>query len=152
MSENEYPSRKTPVTDQQLAQALPQLTPEQVAQVSSKLIRETYGPGQVIIQQGDLPDRFYIVIKGRAEVLHEDISGKTDTVDVRRPGEYFGETGLIQNRPRSATVRASADGAVELLAMDRDDFEEMLDDSRATEMHVAQEMIQRLIRLANAQT
>jgi len=152
MSENENPSRKTPVTDQQLAQALPQLTPEQVAQVSSKLMRETYGPGQVIIQQGDLPDRFYIVINGRAEVLHEDISGKTDTVDVRRPGEYFGETGLIQNRPRSATVRASADGAVELLAMDRDDFEEMLDDSRATEMHVAQEMIQRLIRLANAQT
>jgi CRP-like cAMP-binding protein len=152
MSENEDPRSKTPAMDQQLAQALPQLSPEQVAEVSPKLTRETYGPGQVIIQQDDLPDRFYIVISGRAEVLHEDLSGKTETVDVRQPGEYFGETGLIQNRPRSATVRASADGDVELLAMDRDDFEEMLDDSRATEMHVAQEMLQRLIRLANAQT
>jgi len=152
MSENESPSRKTPVTDQKLAQALPQLTSEQVAEVSTKLKRETYGPGQVIIQQGDLPDRFYIVISGRAEVLHEDLSGRTGTVDFRGPGEYFGETGLIQNRPRSATVRASMDGEVELLALARDDFEELMDDSRATEMHVAQEMIQRLIRLANAQT
>ncbi len=151
MSENESSSSKIPAMDQRLAQALPQLTPEQVAQVSPKLIREIYEPGQVIIQQGDLPDRFYIVINGRAEVLHEDLSGDIDAVDVRRPGEYFGETGLLQNRPRSATVRASAEGDVELLAMDRDDFEEMLDESRATEMHVAQEMLQRLIRLANAQ-
>jgi CRP-like cAMP-binding protein len=139
-------------TEEELAHALPQLTSEQVAQVSSKFTRETYAPGEVIISQGAVPDRFYIVIRGQAEVRHEGTSGQTDTVDQRRPGEYFGETGLLQNRPRTATVNAPEDGEVEVLAMERDDFQAMIGDSKATEMHVAQEMIQRLIQLADAQS
>ena len=139
-------------TDQRLAQALPQLTAEQIAQVSPRFVRETFAPGEVIIRQGDAPDRFYIVIRGQTEVLYEDLKGETETVDRRKAGEYFGETGLLQNRPRSATVLASPDGEVEVLAMNRQDFQEMMDESRATEMHLAQEMIQRLIRLANAES
>lgn len=137
--------------DEFLAQALPKLTVEQVHQVSPKLTRQTYEPGQVIINQGDAPDRFYIVIAGRAEVWHEGLSGKRGEIDVRKPGEYFGEVGLLQDRPRSATVRAPEDSPVEVLAMDRQDFLEMMDESKATEMNVAQEMIQRLISLASAQ-
>jgi CRP/FNR family cyclic AMP-dependent transcriptional regulator len=135
-----------------LAQALPQLTTEQIAQVSPRFIRETFAPGEAIIRQGDAPDRFYIVIRGQAEVLYEDLKGEIETVDRRKAGEYFGETGLIQNRPRSATVRASTEGEVEVLAMDRQDFQEMMAESKATEMHLAQEMIQRLIRLADAES
>lgn len=138
--------------DQRLAQALPQLTAEQIAEVSPRFVRETFAPGKVIIQQGDLPDRFYIVIRGQAEVHYEDLKGETELVDTRKTGEYFGETGLLQNRPRSATVIASPEGGVELLSMDRQDFQEMMAESKATEMHLAQEMIQRLIRLANAES
>ncbi len=138
--------------DQRLAQALPQLTAEQIAQVSPRFVRETFAPGEVIIQQGDLPDRFYIVIRGQAEVLYKDLKGETETVDSRKAGEYFGETGLLQNRPRSATVIASPNSEVEVLALDRQDFQEMMSESKATEMHLAQEMIQRLIRLANAES
>jgi len=137
--------------DEFLAQALPKLTAEQVAEVSPKLVRQTYAPGQVIINQGDPPDRFYIVIAGRAEVWHEGLSGKTGAIDARKPGEYFGEVGLLQDRPRSATVRAPEDSPVEVLAMNRQDFLDLIDESRATEMNVAQEMIQRLISLASAQ-
>lgn len=135
----------------QLAHALPQLTAEQVAEVSPKFVRETFAPGEVIIQQGAAPDRFYIVIRGQAEVWYEDLEGRNEPVDRRIAGEYFGETGLLQNRPRSATVKAPSDSEVEVLAMDRQDFQEMIDESRATEMHVAQEMITRLIRLANVE-
>ena len=125
-------------TDELLAQALPKLTAEQVNEVSPKLVRQTYEPGQVIINQGDPPDRFYIVIAGRAEVWHEGLSGKTGEIDTRKPGEYFGEVGLLQDRPRSATVRAPENGSVEVLAMDRQDFLELMDESKATEMNVAQ--------------
>ena len=134
-----------------LVRALPRLTAEQVAQVSPKLVRESYGPGQVIISQGDAPDRFYIVLHGTAEVCHEGQDGEIETIDTRKPGEYFGETGLIQNRPRSATVRAPVDGGVEVLAMDRQDFQALLEESRATEMLLAQEMLRRLISLADVQ-
>jgi len=138
-------------TDELLTQALPKLTAEQVNEVSPKLVRQTYEAGQVIIKQGDAPDRFYIVIAGRAEVWHEGLSGQHGEIDIRKAGEYFGEVGLLQDRPRSATVRAPEDGQVEVLAMDRQDFLELMDESKATEMHVAQEMIQRLISLAEAQ-
>jgi len=137
--------------DELLAQALPKLTAEQVAEVSPKLVRQSYEPGQVIISQGDAPDRFYIVIAGRAEVWHEGLSGKAGEIDTRNPGEFFGEVGLLQDRPRSATMRAPQDSPVEVLAMDRQDFLELMEESKATEMNVAQEMIQRLISLAEAQ-
>ena len=138
--------------DQRLAQALPQLTAEQIAEVSPRFVRETFAPGEIIIRQGDLPDRFYILIRGQAEVHYEDLKGETELVDRRKAGEYFGETGLLQNRPRSATVIASPEEGVELLAMDRQDFQELITESKATEMHLAQEMLQRLIRLANAES
>ena len=138
-------------TDDLLANALPKLTAEQVAEVSPKLVRRTYEPGEVIINQGDAPDRFYIIIGGQAEVWHESLSGQSGEIDLRKAGEYFGEVGLLQDRPRSATVRAPEDGQVEVLAMDRQDFLELMNESKATEMNVAQEMIQRLITLASAQ-
>lgn len=149
---DESKSSKQQSGDHRLAQALPQLTAEQIAQVSPRFIRTTFAPGQIIIRQGDAPDRFYIVIRGQAEVLYEDLKGETETVDRRIAGEYFGETGLLQNRPRSATVIASPDSEVEVLAMDRLDFQELIAESKATEMHLAQEMIQRLIRLADAES
>jgi len=151
MSADDLKDQNTEATNELLASALPKLSAEQVAEVSPKLVRQTYAPGQVIINQGDAPDRFYIVIGGQAEVWHEGLSGNTDEIDIRKPGEYFGEVGLLQDRPRSATVRAPEDGQVEVLAMDRHDFLELMDESRATEMNVAQEMIQRLITLAEAQ-
>ena len=68
------------------------------------------------------------------------------------PGDYFGETGLLQDHPRSATVRVSSEVAVEVLALDRQHFEEMMDESKATEAQVAREMIQRLIELSDFQS
>jgi CRP-like cAMP-binding protein len=140
------------MSSEDLARALPKLTPEQVAQVSPKLARETYSSGKEIIRQGETPDRFFIVIRGHAEVCHENLGGHIEVVDTRKPGEYFGEIGLLRNRPRTATVRAPKDAEVEVLALQRKDFEEMIDESRATETHVAREMILRLIHLADFQS
>jgi CRP-like cAMP-binding protein len=147
----DHNDENTETADELLVQALPKLTADQVAEVSPKLVRQTYEAGQVIINQGDAPDHFYIIISGRAEVWHEGLSGQSGTIDIRKPGEYFGEVGLLQDRPRSATVRAPKDGQVEVLAMNRQDFLDLMQDSKATEMTVAQEMIQRLISLASAQ-
>ncbi|HEX6383058.1 MAG TPA: cyclic nucleotide-binding domain-containing protein [Anaerolineae bacterium] len=149
--EDENKSGDRQEADRDLARALPRLTPAQVAEVSPKFVRMIYAPGEVIIRQDDLPDRFYIIIRGRAEILHQALSGRTQRVEVREAGEYFGEIGLLHNRPRTATVRASEEGEVEVLALDRQDFEELIDESRATESQVALEMTQRLIRLADFQ-
>lgn len=135
----------------QLAKALPMLTPEQIKRVYPQFETLTYGPGEEILRQGEPADRFYILVSGRCEVIDHRSDGRDVTVDWREPGEYFGEIGLLQNQPRTATVKAGPDSEVEVMALERDGFLAMTGDSKATEMTIAQEMIQRMISLAQAQ-
>lgn len=142
--------RAVPESDK-LALALPRLTPEQVAQISPKLKRESYSPGQFIIRQGQPATCFFIIVRGQAEVWHKDQKGKKIKLNSLGPGDYCGETGLIQNMPRNASVQVSPDSPLEVFILDQEGFKTMMQGSKATEMHMAQEMVQRLIKLANAQ-
>ena len=134
-----------------LAEALPRLTPEQIAQVSPKFARASFAPGKVIIRQGDPPLRFYIVVRGRVEVTYENPSGDRQVVDELAAGDTFGEIGLLKDRPRTATVSAAADEEVEVLTLDREDFLALVQDSRATESQVTQDLIRHMINLAHYQ-
>ena len=71
--------------------------------------------GEELFRQGDIGDRYYIVADGVVEIL---VDGQV--VRETSPGGYFGEIALLRDIPRTATVRAK--NAVELLALDRDDF------------------------------
>ena len=99
MSGEERKGRDLTPREVELAQALPRLTPEQVAEVSPKLKREAFPPGEVIIHQGDLPDRFYIVIFGHVEIFYEDLENRTHAVDTRKPGLQIVETVHSHGRP-----------------------------------------------------
>lgn len=147
-SENEQDLQKD---KEELAKALPKLTPEQLSDVSPHLTHETYKAGQTIIRQGETPDRFYILVGGQVEIWHDDLDGDAHLVAKIGPGEYFGETGLLHDDPRTATVRVSAGGEAAVLALDRQYFKEMIEVSKATEAQVAREMIQRLIELSDYQ-
>ena len=142
---------KQRVQSLQLAKALPTLKPAEIERISPQFLTLTFAPSEVIIRQGDPADRFYILLHGRCEVIDHNPDGRDVTVDWREPGEYFGEIGLLQNQPRTATVRAGPDSEVEVMALDRKEFLAMTEDSRATEMTIAQEMVQRMIDLAEVQ-
>lgn len=131
-----------------LAQSLPTLTPAQIAQVAPEVAPRIYAPGEPIIRQGERAETFYILTRGRAEVLRQYPGGQSATIDWREPGEYFGEIGLLQDRPRTATVRA-AEGGAEVLELGRAAFQRMIGASVATESAVAREMARRLIALAH---
>jgi CRP-like cAMP-binding protein len=152
MTEGEESKARNIPAAERLAKALPRLTPGQVAQVSPKLTSESFTPGAIIIHQGQPARRFFIIVQGQAEVWHKDLKGSEVQLNSLGPGDYFGETGLIQGQPRNATVRASEGSSLKLLVLGQLDFEAMMEESKASEMHMAQEMVQRLIKLANAQT
>ncbi len=88
--------------------------------VEAKLEPVTVEAGQVIVRQGAPADKFFIIVDGSVEVVHEESQEKTRSLTVLRGGEFFGEIAILRDTPRTATVRALA--PTTLLAMDRETF------------------------------
>jgi CRP-like cAMP-binding protein len=77
--------------------------------------RREFADGEVVIQQGDPGDTFYVVGSGRAEVLIDGFP-----VAVLGRGMGFGERALLRGGQRAATVRAH--GELEVVVVSRDLF------------------------------
>jgi MFS family permease len=80
--------------------------------------------GQIVIREGEAPDRFYVIEHGSFDVSQADESGGHRHLRTMGPDEVFGEIGLLTGRPRTATVTAATDGL--LLALDAGDFAELV--------------------------
>jgi MFS family permease len=77
--------------------------------------------GEAVVRQGETADRFYIIESGTFRVTQSPPSGGEPAVlRTLGPDEVFGELGLLNRTPRTATVTAETDGL--LLALGRDDF------------------------------
>ncbi|HVG98888.1 MAG TPA: cyclic nucleotide-binding domain-containing protein [Chloroflexota bacterium] len=84
--------------------------------------RRRFGPGEVIMRQGDGGIALFAVLGGRVRVSRRGADGQEQALRTIGPGGYFGEMALLSNRPRSATVAASPEGEVECLVLHRLDF------------------------------
>jgi CRP-like cAMP-binding protein len=73
-------------------------------------------PGEVVVAQGDVGDRFYVIAEGHFSVTIDGVRRP----DLLGPGTGFGEIALLHAVPRTATV--SADTAGRLLTLQADDF------------------------------
>ena len=68
---------------------------------------ETTAPaGEVIIQEGDTADAFYVLLSGEVAVSAKGEAQRARRLRVMGPGTYFGEIGLLAQMPRTATVKA----------------------------------------------
>jgi NADH dehydrogenase len=89
-------------------------------QRTERVAHAHYEPGQEIIRQGDLADMFYVIARGKVEVVRHD--GKQEVrLACLGAGESFGEIGLLQHRRRTATVRATE--STDVIALGRGDFD-----------------------------
>lgn len=81
---------------------------------------ERFAPGAIILKQGDKPDLFYIILEGEVEVFHTDPSNRKISIARLGRGEYFGEIGLLVDRPRITSVRALT--PVQAISFNREEF------------------------------
>src|SRR6266550_2833575 len=93
-----------------------------------------FAPGEIVLREGELADRVYMVIKGEAEATRTGPNGAQVAVGRFGPGDYFGEVGLLNNGPRIASVRAVT--SLEVMALDQAAFSRLMESSQATRTEV----------------
>jgi DASS family divalent anion:Na+ symporter len=117
------------------------------AKLAARFERVRFGPGELVFQEGDPGDAFYVVLRG----TFSDFVGAPDTggdtrLATRGPGATFGEIALLSNRPRSTTVRA--DAPAEALRLERGRFLELVAQEPAVALAIAAALSER-VWLAN---
>lgn len=80
---------------------------EVLERLSEQGALEEFGPGQLIVRQGDPGDKLYIVAEGVVEIVAMPQDGsEATTVAYLGQGEVIGELALLTGSPRSASVRS----------------------------------------------
>jgi serine/threonine protein kinase len=65
---------------------------------------QEFGPGQVIVHEGDIADSFYVIVKGSVQVMREGAALTT-----LKAGDCFGEMAYFSGAKRSADILATED-------------------------------------------
>ncbi len=92
--------------------------------LADRFVRERHAEGQTILEEGDLGDKLYFVDRGEVEVVFTGPTGEKRRVALLRDGDYFGEIALLEDVPRTATVRTRVPST--LLVLNRERFLDLL--------------------------
>src|ERR1700755_2050300 len=73
-----------------------------------------FAEGQVLFREGDPADCVFRLLSGAVDILRE-LDGDPILLGTVGAGQFIGEMGVVENRPRSATARAASEVEVEIL-------------------------------------
>jgi len=118
------------------------LSPEDLRALAPMVTRRAAPRGTPIMHEGDAIDSLYVVMSGRLKVTMGEADGKETILAILGPGEFFGEMGLIDDAPRSASVVAIE--PCELLAVTRRAFRQCLTTNADLAMAVMRVLVRRL--------
>ena len=88
--------------------------------LADRASREPVPAGTVVIREGEAPDDFFVVLDGVLDVSSIGESGEQRELGALATGDHFGEIGLLEELPRTATVVATTDSS--LLRIPGEDF------------------------------
>jgi len=137
-SMTEHTSRTVIITDGELidetvARCLPLLTHHQMLAATRQVRSFNYPPNGPILQEGQHVDSFFMIKSGQVEVILQCKGDQGIMLACLGPGQFFGEIELLRGGRSIACVRAASSGPVEVLALPRAAFEQLLSESPLTE-------------------
>lgn len=95
-----------------------------------------YEPGETIVKAGDVGRELFLIVSGEVDVVNARAEGTTELMLKRLgPKEVFGERALLEDTPRTATVRAV--GPVDVVVMGRGDFKQLVTNMPVVADHFA---------------
>ena len=115
---------------------------QQLAALVPAVQHRRFPRGSYVIRAGEETDALYIILAGRAKVLIPDDDGNEVILSVIGPNEFFGEMGLLDDQPRSASVETME--PCEMLRITRSGFLNCLKDNFDAAMLIIRNLVRRL--------
>jgi alkyl hydroperoxide reductase subunit AhpC len=122
--------------DDWLAKVFPHVAEPFLDTVAQRAEKVSFQRGEVIVSEGDVADRFYVIVRGEVAITRRTSEGEEMPLATLGPGQFFGEVGILAETRRTATVRAVDD--VELLSLAWSTFQEALEQSDPTKRDFAE--------------
>ena len=132
------------LVNETIAQSLPLLTHPLMMELSHRVQPLYYQPGATILEQRNRVENFYMIQKGQVEIVLQGRFRDDLVITSLKKNDFFGEISLLKGGKAIASVRASDQGPVELLALPREDFQWLMDQSPLTEEAICRIVQQRL--------
>ncbi|HTT85854.1 MAG TPA: cyclic nucleotide-binding domain-containing protein [Acidimicrobiales bacterium] len=112
-------------------------TDRELAQIARACDEMAVEAEKVVVEEGSTGEDFFLVVAGEADVIRDG-----HAVASVGPGQYFGELSLLDEAPRSATVRART--PMTLIRLGRREFSAVLDSWPGVAHKLLQTMARRL--------
>ncbi len=95
-----------------------------LSRVAAIAHEELHAKGEVLFEHGDAGDKLYLIVEGSIRIGRTVPGMGEEALAILGPGQVFGEMALLDESPRSADARAHT--ACKLLAIAKDDFDDLL--------------------------
>ena len=119
-----------------------ELTQEELQRIAEAARLRTYQPGEVVVREGEQAAGCFIILTGQVEVVKGTDTARPTVLARMGPGEIFGEMAMIDDHPRSATVRAL--DPTECVGLRRSDFMAELQRAPEIAVHMLPVLVRRL--------
>ena len=96
------------------------LTDEEMEQIIKKMIVKQFKKNETILYEEDTNEFMYVILLGKVKVVRTTEDGKEIIFAMHQSGDFFGEMSLIDGKTIPASVIATEDALIAILA--RKDF------------------------------
>jgi sigma-B regulation protein RsbU (phosphoserine phosphatase) len=118
------------------------LSPQELEALAAVTVTRDYPTDAVVCHEGKLEHVFYIIQEGQVAITHRLPDGSEQKLGVQDAGSFFGEIALLENQPRSASVRTLVESR--LLEITGEDFKRVVRGSPGAALTVLRGLIQSL--------
>ena len=101
----------------------------------------TFKAGETVIEEGDEGSWAYVILSGKAKIFKNTGLGEI-TLAFMDNGQVLGEMALIEDRPRSASVKAETDLKVRVI--NREQFNDLLRENPSRLIPIMKSLFERL--------
>jgi CRP-like cAMP-binding protein len=118
-----------------------ELSKKELARLASMADDIEIPAGQTLCKEGQVGREFFVIVDGEVEVTRRGRKVKPEG-----GAEFFGEIALLEDVPRTATVKAKT--PLRLFVLTSRDFRSLVDSSPSVERKVMKSLARRLLELS----